>query len=445
MSTLVKDPNTHPNIGPNTGGDMQYRQRAVVQLLARFSLACGVFFSGFVLVEPGPYEIVMVALISLWLLFGLRLSHYALTLLLLFTLFNIGGVLSIFQMADLKKAPLYIAVSYFLALTAVFFAAVTESDWRRLQPLFTGYMVAAVITGLLGIGGYLNLIPAAELFTLYGRAKGAFNDPNVFGPFLILPVTWCIYQVLTRPLAKSLLHWALLLVLTLAILLSFSRAAWGMFAMSLLLIPALLFLRSNDQRFRAKILLISIGAIFILVVMLIIALQIPQISELFSQRARLEQDYDSARTGRFARHWLGFLLSMEKPFGIGPLEFGPMFGEDTHNIWLKAVLDYGWLGFVAFIILIALTLAFGFRLMLRDRPWQPYLLCSYVAFLAHILIGNVIDIDHWRHFYLIIGIIWGCAGLEHRYQRQLHHISRTTEPSYNDEIIYREQKQPLSR
>ena len=395
-------------------------QQAVLPWLARLSLGTGVFFSGFVLFEPGPYEILMLALMGLWLISGLRLSIHALTLLLLFTLFNIGGVLSIFQMDDLKKAPLYIAVSYFLALTAVFFAALTESNWRRLQPLFTGYLTAATITGLLGIGGYLNLIPAADLFTLYGRAKGAFQDPNVFGPFLILPINWCIYQVLTRPFSKSLLYWTLFLILTLAVLLSFSRAAWGMFAISLLVIPSILFIRSSDQRLRGKIILISVTVIILLALALLIALQIPQISDIFYQRARLDQDYDNARTGRFARHWLGLLLSMEKPFGIGPLEFGPMFGEDTHNIWLKALLDYGWLGFIVFIILTILTLAFGFRLMLRDRPWQPYLLCSYVAFIAHILIGNVIDIDHWRHFYLLIGIIWGCAGLEHRYQQQLH-------------------------
>lgn len=392
--------------------------QAVLPWLARLSLGSGVFFSGFVLFEPGPYEILMLALMTLWLLSGLRLSIYALTLLLLFTLFNIGGVLSIFQMDDLKKAPLYIAVSYFLALTAVFFAAVTESDWRRLQPLFTGYMVAATLTSLLGIGGYLNIIPAADLFTLYGRAKGAFQDPNVFGPFLILPINWCLYQILTRPFSKNLLYWALFMILTLAVLLSFSRAAWGMFIISLLLIPVLLFIRSTDQQFRGKIVFISIAALLVLALAMLIALQIPQISEIFYQRARLEHEYDSARTGRFARHWLGLLLSMESPFGIGPLEFGPMFGEDTHNMWLKALLDYGWIGFLAFMILIILTLALGFKLMLRERPWQPYLLCSYVAFLAHLVIGNVIDIDHWRHFYLIIGIIWGCAALEQRYQKQ---------------------------
>ena len=42
-------------------------------------------------------------------------------------------------------------------------------------------------------------------------------------------------------------------------------------------------------------------------------------------------------------------MAMEHPLGIGPLEFGPIYGEDTHNIWLKALLDYGWLGFASWL------------------------------------------------------------------------------------------------
>jgi hypothetical protein len=29
----------------------------------------------------------------------------------------------------------------------------------------------------------------------------------------------------------------------------------------------------------------------------------------------------------------------------------------------------------------------------------------------------VIDTDHWRHFYLLLGLIWGGMGLEYRHQR----------------------------
>ena len=32
-------------------------------------------------------------------------------------------------------------------------------------------------------------------------------------------------------------------------------------------------------------------------------------------------------------------------------------------------------------------------------------------------LGTVIDTDHWRHFYLLLGLIWGGIALEYRHQR----------------------------
>jgi O-antigen ligase len=143
------------------------------------------------------------------------------------------------------------------------------------------------------------------------------------------------------------------------------------------------------------------------------------VSEFFLSRAHLEQSYDSARLGRFARYSLGLEMALQHPLGIGPLVFGQIYGEDTHDIWLKALLDYSWLGFVSWLALTVWTTVAGFPLLLRNRPWQPYVLCAYVVFIGHILLGTVIDIDHWRHLYLLIGMIWGGIALEKRHQRSL--------------------------
>src|SRR5690606_31381077 len=119
----------------------------------------------------------------------------------------------------------------------------------------------------------------------------------------------------------------------------------------------------------------------------------------------------------------------EHPLGIGPLVFGRMFGEDTHNIWLKALMDYGWLGFAAYATLLIWTVAGGLRILFRNRAWQPFLLCAWIVFVGHILLGTVIDMDHWRHFYLLMGIIWGCMGLEARHQAAASHSSRIVFPA----------------
>ncbi|GAB1581747.1 O-antigen ligase family protein [Phyllobacterium phragmitis] len=386
--------------------------RALVRLMSTFAVGLGVFLSGFVIDEPAPYELYMAGLIAVWALFGLRISRTAAVLLALLAVFNFGGVISASQMPDLKTAPLYIAVSLFLAFTAVFFAAIIEADHHRLSTIFRAYYLSALLTSVCGILGYFNAFPGAEMFTLYGRAKGAFQDPNVFGPFLILPATWSIYQILAGRPRALLTHLVPLLILVLGLFLSFSRAAWGMLAVVMILLPLILAIQNRSNKFRLKLIILAMLALVIIGLAIIAALQIPRVAELFSERAQLVQSYDADRIGRFARHWYGLVLATQHPLGIGPLEFGPIYGEDTHNIWLKALLDYGWLGFAAFLTMTMLTIGLGFRIMLRDRPWRPYLICAYVTYLTHVMVGNVIDTDHWRHFYLLIGIIWGCVALE---------------------------------
>jgi O-antigen ligase len=318
------------------------------------------------------------------------------------------------QMDDVGEIPLYLAVSLFLALTGVFFAAVLESRPDLYKLIFWAWTAAAIATSALGIVGYFGL--TGEMFTLYGRAAGAFKDPNVFGPFLVLPAVFMLQQMLTGRASSMPLHAAILVFLTAGIFLSFSRGAWGLFMFSALAVTGGLYLSSTSNLFRLRIILMGFVALVLLGVALVVALQIPAVFDLFSERAQLAQSYDTARLGRFARYVVGFQMAMEHPLGIGPLEFGQTFGEDTHNIWLKSLLDYSWLGFAAYLTLIVWTIAGGFRILFRDRPWQPFLLTAYVVFIGHVLLGTVIDTNHWRHFYLLLGMIWGAMALEARWQ-----------------------------
>lgn len=52
-----------------------------------------------------------------------------------------------------------------------------------------------------------------------------------------------------------------------------------------------------------------------------------------------------------------------------------------------------------------------------------YLLCAYVAFIGNIGPGTFIDIDHWRHMYLPLGLVRGAITLEYRHQRLLRPVS----------------------
>ena len=291
--------------------------RKSVDLIVSAALACGVFLSGFIIRDPAPYELFMAALMAVWLLLGFRYSQSLLPLLILLVLYNIGGVIAMTQMEKLYDTPTYLAITLFLSFTSVFFAALIRTRPDLYRVIFHAYVAAALGTTLLGIAGYFGLFPGAEIFTRYGRATGAFQDPNVFGPFLILPSLYLVHRILVgRTLELPLLAIPMLL-LAAGIFLSFSRGAWGLFAFAIMMLVATMFLQNNSGLHRIRILVLSGVAVFVLAAAVVVALQIPAIAELFSERAKLVQDYDSWRFGRFARYAIGFPLAMENPFGLG--------------------------------------------------------------------------------------------------------------------------------
>ena len=398
-------------------------QLATMRLIGTTCVAFGVLLSGFVMEEPAPYELWLAFLIGVWFILGLRISRAVAPLLALFITFNVGGLLSLTQMRDLGgghlDGPIYIAVSTFLALSAVFYAAIVEDAEKRLKLIFDVLTAAAVITAALGILGYFHAFPGAAAFTRYDRAMGAFQDPNVFGPYLVAPALYLMHGLLIGDPRKAPFRAAALAVVAFGIFLSFSRAAWALFAFSAFALVFFMLLKHRTNAFRLRILALSLAALALMVVGLVVALQFHQVSDLFSTRTQLVQAYDGGHLGRFERHRLGFQLSMEHPLGIGPLVFNTLFLEDEHNIWLKSLTTYGWLGFLSWVTMISWTVYIGFRNVLKERGYQPYLMIAWIVILGHICIGNVIDTDHWRHLYMLIGIVWGCGALEQQHQRRL--------------------------
>jgi len=75
---------------------------------------------------------------------------------------------------------------------------------------------------------------------------------------------------------------------------------------------------------------------------------------------------------------------------------------------LAVLLNTGWIGGAVFWLMTGLTLILGLRHLARDTPTRPLFLVLYAAFLANALEGLIIDLDHWRHYYLLMGLMWGC-------------------------------------
>jgi O-antigen ligase len=378
--------------------------------LGRAVLWFAVFLGGFVFREPAPYELFLAVVIPLWLLSNPPLPRALAPLVVLMTAFITGGLAAATQAKDLDTQVIYYCVTGFLALSSCFYAATLGAFPRLFKVVVNAWIAAALFTVALGIAGYFGL--TGELFTRFQRAAGGFEDPNVFGPFLVFPFVVLLRRTLTAPLGAAAANGLLALFILAGIFLSFSRGAWGLVAVSGLALWVLLFVMERDLPARMRqLILAAVGAIAI-AVLIAAALSIPAISDLFQERAHIVQDYDAGRLGRFQRHLIGFQMMLEHPLGIGALELGSLLAEDEHNIWLKALTTYGWLGFAAFFALVAWTLAGALPLVFRNSPLQPVTQCAYIVFAGHLALAMVIDIDHWRHVYLLIGLLWGAIAAD---------------------------------
>ncbi|MBR1120595.1 O-antigen ligase domain-containing protein [Bradyrhizobium lablabi] len=384
-------------------------QRALVWLVGATS--------AIVFVEPSPYEIATLLGTLFFFATGLRLRLVFLPLLLLLFLLNLGYTISAIAVLDRPGVTNWIATSWYMAITVIFIAMVISEDTEaRLDMLRRGLIVGAMVAALAGIAGYFNLVPGGrDLLTLYDRARGTFKDPNVLSAFLILPALFVLQSVVSDRFGKALRSTIALGILSLAILLAFSRAAWGGLIVTAAVMLALMVLTSPSQTQRSRIIVMALVAAIIAAALVAVLLSFDSISQMFKQRASFDQSYDEGRFGRFGRHILGAVMALDLPFGIGPLQFTRYFPEDTHNSFLNAFMSGGWLSGVCYPALVFVTSIVGFRYIFVRVPWQRTYLAIFCAFLGTVGEGFIIDTDHWRHFWLMLGAMWGMFAANQRW------------------------------
>ncbi|MGZ5932501.1 MAG: O-antigen ligase family protein [Rhizomicrobium sp.] len=371
-----------------------------------------------VFIEPSPYELTTLTAAVIFFATGLRLRLVFMPLLLLLFLINVGYCIGAIPVMDKPEVVNWIATSWYMAATVIFFAMVISEDTTaRLDMLRRGLVAGASVAAISAIAGYFNLVPGGhDLLTLYERARGTFKDPNVLGAFLILPALFVLQSVVSDPFRKSFRNALALGIIALAILLAFSRAAWGGLAITSAFMLAMMVLTSQTRAQRSRIVVVSIVAAVIVAMLVAVLLSFDSIGDMFRQRASFDQSYDEGRFGRFGRHILGADMALDLPFGIGPLQFHNYFPEDTHNSYLNAFMSGGWIAGICYPALVVVTVILGFRNVFAPVPWQRAYLAIFAAFLGTVGEGFIIDTDHWRHFWMMLGTMWGMFAAAHRYK-----------------------------
>ncbi|GJE56191.1 MULTISPECIES: O-antigen ligase family protein [Methylobacterium] len=375
---------------------------------AKVLLAAFIFFACFAFSDVAPYDVVAFPTMALWFALGIRLHRGVMPLfgLLLLYLVAIGTSLMPY-LAEPFPVTWTIQLVY-LVLTGIFFAMLFSDDTEnRMDLALKAYTASCVFSAFLGIVGYLQVLGIEDLFYKYGRASGTFQDPNVFGSFLTLGALYLMHALLTGTTRRPLLSFVGLLIILTGIFLSFSRGSWGGTVVATGLMVLTVYRTSDSARLRRRIVTLTLVTVALGIVAVIGLLSVDHVAKMFESRASVTQDYDEGETGRFGNQLRGIAMLLERPFGMGPMHWRLIFQLEPHNSYIGSFANGGWFGGAVFIVLVLATAHVGFRLTTCRTPLRAHAQVVWPALLMFFLQAMQIDIEKWRHVYMMLGMVWG--------------------------------------
>jgi O-antigen ligase len=369
-------------------------------------VALGFILFGVVLVEPAVPDLIfgivmLVAIVTGRARATLRRSPPLVVYTLAFLI--VLNVLASAWAHSVGEAMFYVSITTYLALFGLWLAGYVDSTTRA-RRLVESVTIGATVTSILAIAALFVPFPGSAEFVYLSRAKGLFDDPNVFGPFLIVPFAFILAELVEPTLLAWRRRWLLVLLLVCGagILFSYSRAAWLNTALVVTTMIAAYALRRGGLRQAAKTL--GLGAVA--VGALITAVFLTGSTSFFLARAHL-QNYD---TDRFEGQDASFALAQTHVFGIGPGQYLDVVGIGAHSTFLRALGEEGVLGLVLIVLLLFTTLILAGGNVVRGQSTFGIsavpLLGLWVGLIAN---SFFIDTLHWRHLWLVAALIWAGA------------------------------------
>jgi O-antigen ligase len=361
----------------------------------------------FVSIQPAPYEGLVILLGFACLLARAKIDRAVMPMVILLTILQVAGLASALPVLDDPDVWNFMGISIYLALTAPVYAAVMTTDTVRRFSIFRNAIVlSATIAAVLGMIGYFQLIPQYEMFMMNARAVATFKDPNGFAPFLIPPLLLTLERLISGHVRPLNLIAAMLIAV--GLLLSFSRGGWGNFTLSFAIMLTLLFITAPERAARKRIAVFVLIGIIVVGILFAFLYSIESVREMILERATLLKQYDTGTSGaRFNIQEQAITEILLNPNGMGGWVFGRIYGLVPHNSYLGAFLNHGWIGGLAYIGLVLTTIIVGFRCALIRTPWQSIMIALYASYIGLAAESFIVDTDHGRLYYQLIGAIWG--------------------------------------
>jgi len=372
----------------------------------RFALRCVLvsFAVAFVVfIEPAPTDLFFaIGFLILILAVGLRfeITPETRSFHALFIGFVVFNILSLLVATSFSFGLRYFLITLYLVLIPLVmthFASVFGA--RGVDALYVAFVLGTICGGVVGVAALAGVAPGPV--DLYFRSDEGlrlsplFKDPNVYGPYMVAGGFVLLARALATQARSRLVTIGLSLFVLALMVLTFSRGAWVNAAVVVLVFLTLIaaYTRSlQDMKWLVVLLVLSGVAIAVGLPFMLSSLGL---DEFFAQRAQL-QYYD---TDRFSNWVTAYTISLREPLGIGPGHFVRQadfpqseFDLDPHNIFLKVMVENGWFGFLG------LLRTFSFH---DSRRFLRLMIFAILT--GQIVNGLVVDLLHWRHFFVMLG------------------------------------------
>jgi O-antigen ligase len=360
--------------------------------------------------EPAPPDFVFGVAIAVAVASGrLERVRVPTSVVALSALFIALNLLSAVEVVDAARASLYLSITFYLLVFAVWLATWVDSE-RKARLVSRMYVVGATATAFAAVLALFVAFPGHEFLVYDGtRAQGLFKDPNIFVSFLVPPALIVAERAVARHTSRGrrALAIGVFLVLLAGVLFSYSRAGWLNLTVGLVVLGVVLFLRRENRRLlMLAAILVAAGAIGLA------AVHVSGSGDFLAQRTHLQR-YDEQR---FGSQLFGIEQSMRYPLGIGPGQFEVLGPIAAHSLYVRALAEHGLLGLLTLLALLLTTFALALRNALTARNTygigSAALLAAWCGLLAN---GFFIDTLHWRHLWLVAALIWAGSVSEHRH------------------------------
>lgn len=353
--------------------------------------------------DPAPFEILLIAILIRFI-FAYKINNLVredgIILLIIFLLI-LCNTISVLAATDKVGSFIWNAITIVLIISMALLRFGLDNVYH-MKNFLRGYIVGGVLTSVISIIGYVMVTPYSHIVVKFNiRLTGFFQDPNVFSPYLVPIVIFLLEDIKTNFLFKAKFKYAKYLsILTVvsAIILAMSRAAWINLAIS---IGIYLLFNLYQRKIKVSKLILS-SLLMGLIAYGVLELLSINIIEQINQRTQI-QGYDSERmeSQLFALK----VASENLFFGVGAGQYTSVYFLSPHNTFFRILAETGILTCIVFIILLSYTIL---KLWLVCNKKYEYNLPIIVLALiiGEVINATVVDILHWRHFWVLMGLGW---------------------------------------